>query len=113
MEKFPINPPIPPPQTSHTKNPPTHTTNKDNQLSSPNIAEYLNFYKKDTKETYWFQRIPEESYNKNKPHWNKLIMKSIIDYGAYMLEHNLINKEHNDELNIYISMAYKYIDSHK
>jgi len=62
-------------------------------------------YKKDASGKYWFQRIPEESWNKKKDSWKNLISRSIVDYGAFLVEHQIFNKENNNEIKHYILEA--------
>ena len=80
------NPPKPPPR----------------QIKSDQ-SNYLNHYKKDNKGHYWFQRIPEEKLNSSKKDvWIKLVQRSIVDYGSYMVENQIFDKAENDKLEEYI-----------
>jgi len=70
-----------------------------------------NSYKKDANGKYWFQRIPEQSWNEKTDCWKNLISRSIIDYGAFLVEHNLINKENNNEIKNYILEANNVLNN--
>ena len=92
------NPPKPPP--------------KQNNKEDVQKPTYLNFYKKDNKDNYWFQNIPEESLNSSKKElWIQLVKKSIVDYGSYMVENQIFDKAENDKLEEYIKLASEFIKS--
>ena len=93
--------------TNPPKPPPKQNNKKDVQKLG-----YLNFYKKDHNDNYWFQNIPEESLNSSKKElWIQLVKKSIIDYGSYMVENQIFDKTENDKLAEYIKLASEFIKS--
>jgi len=88
-------------------NPPTAPHTKDTTITK----EYLNAYKKDNNNTYWFQRIPEDSWKQKKNAWKNLIQRSIIDYGSALEQLKLFSKDIIDEFEAYIIATNQYIEN--
>ena len=60
-------------------NPPNAPLTKDTIITK----EYLNAYKKGNNDTYWFQNIPENSWDQKKRHGNNLYEKVLLTTQVY------------------------------
>ncbi len=88
-------------------NPPNAPLTKDITITK----EYLNAYKKGNNDTYWFQNIPEDSWDQKKKAWKQLIRKSIIDYASVLVQLNLFSKHIIDEYEAYVADTNQYIEN--
>ena len=88
-------------------NPPTPPQTKDTTITK----EYLKAYKKGNDDTYWFQNIPEDSWNQKKKAWKQLIQKSIVDYASVLEQLKLFSKDIINEYTAYIRAAIPYIEN--